>query len=234
MNIEQLIELPESDWLEWKAKYPGPLLGHSTSSSWNRGKAELLKDLVAMANGEGRETGLIVYGVTDHGTYREVNGVTKHFDDAEFQTWARTVFDPIPQFRFSERQHKEFTIGVLEVDRIPEYPHVVGRTIGEVLYEGQVWLRQGTRNITAKRSELSRMFLGDKPYSFSRIDDPILTDAIHRIESATGMKATMRRFEDLDSLLQQGFVHGYYPGTRRPILIGINNRGTHDLVLLLR
>jgi hypothetical protein len=234
METAELLLSPESDWLDWKANYPGPLLAGSSSPAWDRGRAELLKDLVAIANGEGPAIGYLVYGVLDHGTHREVTGVTKHFDDADFQTWARVVFEPIPSFAFQELQYERKTLGVFEIRRIPEYPHVAIQSLGDTLCLGQVWLRQGTRNITAGRTELSRMVIGNKPFSFSRIDDPVLTEAIRQIETATGKKATMRRFGDLDSLFQQGLFQAYFPGSRRPIYIGTDSRGDPDLILLLR
>lgn len=100
--VAKLLASGESDSLDWKADYPQGLLGSSKVGEWDKGKATLLKDLISIANGEGCEVGHLVYGVKDHGADREVIGVAKSWDDADFQGWAANAFDPPPTFLFGE------------------------------------------------------------------------------------------------------------------------------------
>ena len=232
-DLDSLFLQPESDWLDWKRNYPGPLLGNSSSPSWDAGRGELLKDLVAIANGEGPEIGYLVYGVADLSTHREVVGLQRHFDDADFQTWASGVFDPMPKFASYEESVNGATVGLVEISRIAGYPHVVTRAVGGIFFEGQVWFRQNSRNVIAKRKDLARMIAGEKPFLFSRIGDPILKNVIDKIQSETGKEAFMPSFDDLDSNSQAGHELVYFPGTRRPIHIGMTD-GRPNLVLMLR
>ena len=54
--------------------------------NWDKGRGTLLKDLIAIAHGEGQQCGYLIYGVKDMGTYREVVGIASSWDDATFQT----------------------------------------------------------------------------------------------------------------------------------------------------
>ena len=58
-------------------------------------------------------------GVRDHGSHREVTGISKNWDDTIFQTWAENTFEPL---HYSEFDHAGKTVGGFEVKKIA-YPH---------------------------------------------------------------------------------------------------------------
>jgi len=222
-KFEELLKYSEDTWLDWKADFPPQLLQSAGSPAWDRGKGELLKDLVAIANGEGRDRGYLVYGVKDHRTHRELRKISKSWNDADFQTWASIAFQPPPRFLYSELMYEGHHIGVFEIDRIPAYPHVCVTTIDSVLYKGQTWFRNGSQNDFAKRDDLERMIRGEEPFLFERIDDPLLEDLLKALKQQN-FNVAGPRYTQLDSLLASGWKVVHYPGTRRPVCAG----GTKD------
>jgi len=229
-KFEELLNNSEDTWLDWKADFPSQLLQTAKSPEWDRGRGELLKDLVAIANGEGRDRGYLVYGVKDHRTHRELRKISKSWNDADFQTWASIAFQPPLRFLYSELEYKGHQIGVFEIDRIPEYPHVCVMTIDSVLYKGQVWFRKGSQNDFAKRDDLERMIRGKEPFLFERIDDPQLEELLKE-HKRQNINVAGLRYIQLDSRLASGWKVVYYPGTRRPVCAG-GTKTNPDLVFM--
>lgn len=231
-EFQKLLQNSESSFLDWKADFPAGLIKGSRHPDWEKGKAELLKDIVSIANNDDGGTGFLVYGVKDHGTHREVIGIGRNWDDADFQTWAQTAFDPPPQFLYSELAWKnDKTVGMFSIDHVADYPHVASRSIDRVFCEGQVWYRFGTRNSVADHGKLRNMFLGQEPYALERMDGSISNKVKQHYESQA-CTVQWRRFGNRDELVEQGFSLAYFPGTRRPILV--MNRGEPDLILMVR
>jgi hypothetical protein len=229
-KMEGLLASGETAWLDWKADFPTGLLAGKSSPDYDAGKGAVLKDLVSIANGTGEQYGYLVYGVKDKRTVRIVKGTSKSFDDANFQSWARNTFAPIPKFVYTELQWSpEQRIGVFTIERIPEYPHVVIRSVGGVLSDGQVWFRQGTQNGIAHRAELRNMILGETPWIASRTDDPELLRALAFYgEGSCGLA----QFERKDSELARGYQVAHYPGTRREMWV--SRLGRAELIALLK
>ena len=158
----------------------------------------------------------------DDGLARTVAGISKSWDDADFQSWARNTFDPVPKFVYSELPWSSTeTVGIFTIERVPGYPHVSVRTVGDVLFDGQVWLRQGTQNRVAHRAELRTMFMGEEAFKFSRINDPEFERVIRHYQEE-GEELSSPRFHDKDSCLARGYRIAYYPGTRREIWVGFH------------
>jgi len=84
-EFRPLLDEGESQDLEWKTAWPPGLLGGKTDPAWDEGRGELLKDLISLANTTGTSTAHLVCGVKDLGTSRKVFGISKSFDDADFQ-----------------------------------------------------------------------------------------------------------------------------------------------------
>lgn len=217
-DLDRLLTNAESEWLEWKQDFPRGLLVERHEREWTSGRGEILKDLASLANGDGERRAYLVYGVTDLSATRRVNGISKHWDDAIFQEWSRSAFDPPIGFIYSEIELSAGRIGVFDIDRSAAYPHVAQRTIGD-LHEGQVWFRRGTRNEVAHRADLIRMAKGEEPFRIASLDDPAHRALIEHYR-AMGMKLQLVRFLEKDSKLVQGYSLAYYPGTRREVQLG--------------
>lgn len=236
MNLDQfkpLLEDGESQDLDWKKDWSLGLLGGKSDLAWNEGRGELLKDLISLANSTGTNTAHLVYGIKDLGARRKVFGISKSFDDADFQQWAKNTFDPPPTFLYTEiTWNKTVTIGAFSIERTPDFPHVVKENIGEVLYKGQVWFRRGTQNNIALHSDLRAMFEGEKPIKIARINDPEITK-VKRHYNALGREVALPLLEERDKHLVQGYEIAAYPGTRREIWAGLVGGKRYDHILLL-
>lgn len=232
-QLERLLSRGEEQDLDWKADVPGELRGGSTSQTWDKGRAVLLKDLVALANGLEEGVGYLVYGVKDHGSTREVLGRYGRWDDADFQTWAENTFDPPPVFSYTEIGWSDgVDVGVFEVRVDPRYPHVVRRSLGEVLCEGQVWTRHGTKNSIATAAEIRQMVLGPEPVHAGGTNERVVADTIAYYEPL-GWKLALPRFLSKDSKILEGWTPAHYPGTRREIQV-FRAVGQPDLILMKR
>ncbi|HOF88066.1 MAG TPA: ATP-binding protein [Armatimonadota bacterium] len=235
MNTDQFTELlghGEDTWLDWKRDFPAGLLAGSKNPDWDKGKGTLLKDLVAIANGEGEPIGYLIYGVKDTGSSREVHGISTHWDDADFQAFAEAAFDPPPRFRYTEIEYEAKRIGIFHIERIPEYPHVCTKSMGGAIYDGQVWYRRGSRNTIAHREDLRRMAIGHEPFKFQSLREPPLESLFKELQ-AQGHEPTYLHLSNKDSNLAMGYQLVYFPGTRREIWVGYH-WGEYELIMMLR
>ena len=172
-QLGRLLPEGESVHLDWKTDFPPELAKGRSQPEWDKGRGKLLRSLVALANSHGSTHAHLVYGVEDLGSERRVRGISRSFDDADFQQWAENAFDPPLTFRYAQvRWDESRIIGVFRIERTPDYPHVVQADLGGVLFEGQVWFRRGSKNTVALRPDLQRMFLGGAPFKIAGLDDP--------------------------------------------------------------
>jgi len=231
-ELERLLPEGESIDLDWKMDFPPELSQGRPQSEWDRGRAKLLRSLVALANSQGSTHAHLVYGVEDLGTERRVHGISRSFDDADLQQWAEKAFDPPPTCQYAEVTWDGSTIiGVFRIERTPDYPHVVQVSLGGVLFEGQVWFRRGSKNTVALRGDLHRMFFGETPFKIARHNDPTLKEIDEHYQKQ-GRQTTLPRFAERDSRLAQGYELATYPGTRREVWVGaVGDRYEHILLL---
>lgn len=235
MNVAELNGLlasPEATWIDWKRDIPAGLVAGKSNPDWDKARAELLKDLVAIANGnDGRSSGCLVYGVRDDGSNRTIVGISKSgWDDAMFQVWAEKTFEPPPKFSYSEIEPVAGRIvGIFVIHRVANYPHVVVANLGDILHDGQLWFRRGTKNTIAHAEDLRSMFRGDEPFRFSTTHDQTVKKIID--ETATSdWEPVLPLAIDKEARIAAGYEVVYYPGTRREIWIG----GKGQEVILMR
>ena len=231
-DLETLLAEGESTYLDWKRDFPPQLLSGRKQPDWDIGRAKLLKGLIALANSHGPDYGYLIYGVEDRGSERCVTGISKSFDDAKFQQWAENTFSPPPTFRYSEfKWDTSIAVGTFRIERTPDYPHVVQSNLGNLLFEGQVWFRRGSKNTVALHEDLKRMFIGETPFKIATLNDPILK-VISEHYKKQGRKTGLPLLGDRDSLLQRGYELATYPSTRREVWVGaVGDRYEHILLL---
>lgn len=217
-DFDQLLLRPEASDLDWKAALPKGLHGISRDEGWEGGRAELLRDLVAIANTVSASTGYLVYGVKDLGASRRVVGVTKMLDDADLQQWSENHFEPPPRFEYSTLTADGHTVALLEIFPDQGRPHAVARELGGILHEGQVWFRRGTKNTVARRDDLARLFGPREPLR-ARGNSP-LVDAIARYYHEQGFKTRLVRYLEKDGRAPEGWEVALDPRTGREIWIG--------------
>lgn len=236
MNLDQfkpLLDEGESQDLEWKKDWPTGILGRRGEPTWDKGRGELLKDLISLSNSTGPSPVHLVYGVKDLGAKREVFGISKLFDGADFQEWVGHNFDPPATFLYTQIAWRNtVNIGVFSIERTPNFPHVVKKDVGGVLYKGQVWFRRGTQNNIALCEDLRAIFEGERPIKIAKLNDPEI-EIVKRHYKDQGRDVTLPLLEERDKYLVRGYEIATYPGTRREIWAGLvgSNRFQHILLL---
>lgn len=163
-DFKKMLGHSSNTWLDWQDSFPVDLLKGADHPGWDVGRAELLRDVAAMANRAEGETGYVVFGVKEQDDRREVTGIFKSWVGTDFQSWAAEVFEAPPRFSYKELALSDtIRVGIFAVALDPGYPHVVRQGLGGVLHPGQVWLRRGRENAVALREDLRRIFLEPRP-----------------------------------------------------------------------
>jgi hypothetical protein len=231
-QFQELLAENESTYLDWKKDFPLGLLQGKKHNDWNTGRAKVLKSLISLANSHGSDNAYLVYGVENLGASRNVTGISKSFDDADFQQWAENTFDPPPTFSYSELQWDALIqVGIFQIERTPDYPHVVTTNLGSILFEGQVWFRRGSKNTVALYQDLKKIFVGETAFKISKLNDPVLQKVTEHYKGM-GKECVLPRFSDKDSYLARGYELATYPGTRREVWVGaVGDKYEHILFL---
>ena len=207
--------------LDWKRTFPPGYFDRSDRSRYDSARAELVKDVAAMANAASERVGHLVYGIADQNGQRMVHPVprTEPVDDAALRQFLARYLDPAPSFEYAEIQHEGQLMGLLRVHRVMPYPHVVreslGRAPGQAIHKGQVFVRRGTLTEIALHADLVRLFEGGKPVILS-----FGTPESNKVEAQfknEGWTLSWVRQETLDQALFNGAEHMYFPDTRRRI-----------------
>lgn len=239
MKIEEfkvILNDNESVWLDWKRDFPQGLLGSRKDQTWETGKGTLLKDLVSIANRDSEATGFLVYGVQDEGARRKVVGITertsKPWDDAEFQQWVEKAVYPPINFSFLELQFEDKKIGIFRIYLSPDFPHVVCKNIGGVIFEGQVYFRRGSKNTVALYGDLKGMFQGIEPFKMEHVSGPTF-EKLKQFYEVKGYEVILPSLAGKDEYLTRGFEIAYYPNSWREIWAGYHN-GEFEHIMMLR
>jgi hypothetical protein len=209
-DLQALLTHGETTWLDWKTEFDQALLTGKQHPNWDAARGELLKDIASLANThDGQQAGYLVVGVTDHQTHRAVHGTNTRFDDAMFQDWSTAQFAPLPRFTYEHLTIEGQPIGIFQITRVPDYPHVSTRNLG-VLQRGQVWFRRGSRCDIAGHSELRQMFRPLPPIGYTNPFDPgkLRVEEHYR---ATGQDIAWIALGDKEARLAEGWSLAYHP-----------------------
>ena len=160
-DLEKLLVYPEQPWLDWKRDFPKGLDQPAKTPEHRVARGEMIKDIQALANIEGSSLRYLVWGVKDVQVKRIVFPFAPPhvFDDANFQTWVENALDPSISFSYYNVTWEEgVVIGVFQIYPLRDPPAVAVEDFGDVLRQGQVWFRDGTRNTIALRKQLKAYF----------------------------------------------------------------------------
>lgn len=231
-RLTDLLSHVESDDLDWRFGFPKELDGTLAEEAFEIGQAKMVRAIVALANGAAGGTAHLVYGVHDNGFKRMAIGVKGSWEESTIREWVRELVDPVPRFRYTEVRVASNPLGVFEVWRVPSYPHVITRSVGDVMQEGQVWLRREVKSQVAGYEDLRRMFLGEEPRVFAGEQDSGLVEVVQEIRRQ-GDEPVEKPLDGREALLADGQRPAYLPGTRREIhLKGSGDRPTQILMVL--
>lgn len=231
MQLEDLLALlphGETVDLDWKRTFPPGYFDKSDRSRYDSARAEVVKDVAAMANAASERVGHLVYGIADQDGQRVVwPDVRTHVvDEAVLAQFLTRYLDPAPGFEYTEFQHEGQLVGLLRVRRVMPYPHVVreslGQALGQVIHKGQVsihrgqiYVRKGTLTEIALYADLVHMMEGRRPWLMS-IGSPEANEIESNLRAA-GWELSWPTDDGLDLALSNGYEHVCHPGTRRRI-----------------
>ena len=166
-EIDALVEEGETPTVDLKRQ-----LALDTASH----KAELIKDVIALANTKGPGPRYLIIGFTDEGDYYEPENPQERAErdrlldalsEERLQTIVSTYTDPVLRVRYTKAGYHRGPVGMLQVHRdTTELPYAVRKTLGSTdktdksarqVRQGQVFLRDGTVTRAARLEEIERL-----------------------------------------------------------------------------
>lgn len=139
-------------------------------------KAELIKDVIALANTKATGPRYLIIGFTDEGDYYEPENpqaraerdhLLNALNEERLQSIVSMYTDPVLRIQYTKADYHRGPVGILQIHRdATELPYVVRKTIGSTdktdksarqVRQGQVFLRDGTITREARSGEIDRM-----------------------------------------------------------------------------
>jgi hypothetical protein len=122
----------------------------------DRGKSELLKDILAFANAWRRTDAYILIGVQEvKEGESSVVGIEKHIDDATLQQFVNAKTNRPVLFSYTPTSFRSKQIGVIHIP-VQDRPVFIMRDYGR-LNKNVVYLRRGSSTDEARPDEIARM-----------------------------------------------------------------------------
>lgn len=123
-------------------------------------KAELLKDILAIANAWREGPGHILLGFRDARPHpAEVTGISEHLDDAQLQQFVGSKVKPKLTFHYEECLHEGKTVAVISIPKQPR-PFYLQHAYGG-LKSNVVYVRRGSSTDEAEPPEVAKMVATD-------------------------------------------------------------------------
>ena len=149
-DFNELLLHGESERLDFK-RDQYPFVGASDTA-----KADLLQDILCMANSMRDEPAYILVGVdAPSGQPRRVVGITTHLDDAQLQQFVNSKTNRPVKFRCFDTLLQGQTVGVFEID-LQERPIFLKVAFAH-LKPQVVHTRHGSSNAIASLDEIAQM-----------------------------------------------------------------------------
>ena len=137
-------------------------------------KAEMLKDILAMANAWRDGSGYILLGFRDQRPHpAKVVGISENIDDAQLQQFVNSKVKPKLTCRYEEHLYEDKTVGVITIPKQKRafyLAHPYGRLKSNVVY-----VRRGSSTDEAEPPEITAMVLADTGRGDMRVDLSVLT-----------------------------------------------------------
>jgi len=174
--------------------YKGPINWNEWS---NRGKADLVRDMMALANSD--IPGYIIIGVTDDGgVVRSYDGLSdeqiESFDPSKIADKIKRFADPEVRFELYKPAVDGNRYVVIRVLPFQTVPHICNNSYADILEEAAIYVRgEGARTIKVPSAEYMRRLV-DRAIQISA---DTLVDRIRRLVGAVKERETTpyRRFE---------------------------------------
>lgn len=137
-------------------------------------KAELLKDILAMANAWRDGAGYILLGLKDNRPHlAEVVGISESIDDSRLQQFVNSKVKPKLTFRYEEHLYEGKTVGVIVIPK-QKRPFFIANPYGK-LKSNVAYVRRGSSTEEAEPTEVAAMALADSGRGRVLLDLSVLT-----------------------------------------------------------
>lgn len=137
-------------------------------------KAEMLKDILAMANAWRDGPSYILLGFKDQRPHpAEVVGISQSIDDAKVQQFVHGKVKPKLTFNYEEHLYEGKTIGVLSIPK-QKRPYYLSNPYGK-LKSNVVYVRRGSSTDEAEPPEITAMATADAGRGDMQVDLSALT-----------------------------------------------------------
>lgn len=153
-EFEELIRKPESPILDFKRE-----LYDFTNEFENKITAGFVKDVISFTNTIRMETSYIIFGIGENiDGSKEMLGIDKNIDEAQFQAKVKNKVYPIPHFSFHRLIYNEKTYGILSFP-ITKYEIPVSSKVKMPgLVVGKYYYRLGSSNEEASDDVVFRIY----------------------------------------------------------------------------
>jgi Schlafen, AlbA_2 len=146
-----LLHRSESETLDFKRELP------PFSKASDDAKAELLKDIVSMANAWKDSDAYIIIGVEEeNGRAKKICGADSTIKDADVQQFVNSNTTHPVSFRVVETQHEEVSLTVIQIDKMQKRPICIKKDMGK-LKANVVYIRHGSSTAEASADEIAEM-----------------------------------------------------------------------------
>jgi hypothetical protein len=137
-------------------------------------KAEMLKDILAIANAWRDGLGYILLGFKDQRPHpAEVVGISDSIDDAQLQQFVNAKVKPKLTFRYEEHLYEGKTVGVISIPK-QKRAFYLANSYGK-LKSNVVYVRRGSSTDEAEPPEIAAMMMADAGRGDMRVDLAALT-----------------------------------------------------------
>lgn len=137
-------------------------------------KAELLKDILAMANAWRDGAGYILLGFKESRPHlAEVVGISESIDDSRLQQFVNSKVKPKLAFRYEEHLYEGKTVGVIVIPK-QKRPFFIANPYGK-LKSNIAYVRRGSSTEEAEPTEVAAMALADSGRGRVLLDLSVLT-----------------------------------------------------------
>ncbi|NGZ74979.1 AlbA family DNA-binding domain-containing protein [Saccharibacillus alkalitolerans] len=123
--------------------------------------AELIKDIVAMANCHIEGDKYIVIGVKERSEGNEYKGIPpeEFIDSAVYAEAVHNHVEPELTFEYFKYEYDGKLFGIFKIFNSENKPYMIKKKIGK-WQEGDSWIRRGSRNDRLKRPDFDRIYEG--------------------------------------------------------------------------
>ncbi len=146
-------------------------------------KAGLVKDVVAIANSPGNETGYIFYGV-DLSATQPIVGLHCSYDDATLQQIVSGKLERPVSFLYYELTVGDAEVGVIAIPPSRRRPHII-RANYDFLREGQIPIRRGSSTTWAGSDDIREMLLDASADASQDLRDLVLDAGQDSVRTST-------------------------------------------------